>query len=263
MGKVDVRDPADVTICIASINTRAALELCIRSLRRHTAPGSCRVVVGDCGSTDGSLPMLVRMLRAGWVDDVEVALRGRRHAGWIDHWVDTCPTRYLVLCDSDVEFRRAGWLEELRSAAQSGGAVLAAAGISTVQPGYVHPVTGEHKRMAPRPTAHLMLLDAGGARRVATSFESHTEDADVPEGRLGYDVGGLFLRECLRTGLPVVAMPPAFEQTFRHWEGMSWTRNLAGRRLRGVSNTTKVAVKLAVYRLVGITTPAGRLRQTG
>ena len=107
----------DTTICIASVNTAWNTELCLRSLQVRDSGHPSRVVVGDCGSTDRTLPMLVRMARRAVVDDIELAPRGRNHATWIDHWLSTCPTEYMVLVDSDVEVRLDGWLAELHRAA--------------------------------------------------------------------------------------------------------------------------------------------------
>ena len=82
--------PAEVTVHLASLNTRAVTELCIRSLREH-AGMPFELVVGDCGSTDGSLEMLRRMEAEGWLR-LEVAPEGRRHPDWLDRWLAACTT---------------------------------------------------------------------------------------------------------------------------------------------------------------------------
>src|SRR5215213_1405556 len=82
------RSPSSmVTIAIASINTRPFTELAIRSaVRRAGYPA--KVVVGDGGSTDGTLEMLDR-LSSRLIDEVEIEPNGRSHGEWLDHWVAT------------------------------------------------------------------------------------------------------------------------------------------------------------------------------
>ncbi len=98
---------ADVQVHFASINTAGVTELCIRTMR-HFAGYPFSLVVGDCGSTDGSIPMLQAFAARGWLE-LEIAPDGRRHPDWLDQWLASCPTRYAVFCDSDIEFRRSGW----------------------------------------------------------------------------------------------------------------------------------------------------------
>ena len=67
---------SDTTICIATINTAWNTELCLRSLDVRDGGHPHQVVVGDCGSTDGTLPMLVKMAQRGLVDDIDWRLGG-------------------------------------------------------------------------------------------------------------------------------------------------------------------------------------------
>ena len=83
---------------------------------RHYAGHPFRLVVGDAGSTDGSVAMLRGFAARGWLD-LEEAPDGRRHAEWLDRWVQRCATRYALFCDSDVEFLGPGWLADLVHAA--------------------------------------------------------------------------------------------------------------------------------------------------
>ena len=55
----------DTTIWIASINTAWNTEWCLRSPQVRDAEDPYRVV-GDCRSTDRTLPMVVRMARLVW-----------------------------------------------------------------------------------------------------------------------------------------------------------------------------------------------------
>jgi len=66
---------ASVSVCIASLNTAQATELCVRSARR-LAGYPLTIQVGDCGSSDGSLDML-RNFGAMECLSLEVAPSGR------------------------------------------------------------------------------------------------------------------------------------------------------------------------------------------
>jgi glycosyltransferase involved in cell wall biosynthesis len=81
----------DVRVHVPTINTAAVTELCIRTMRRR-AGAPFELVVGDGGSTDGSLDVLRRFERDGWLT-LEIAPGGRTHAAWLDKWFAECPTR--------------------------------------------------------------------------------------------------------------------------------------------------------------------------
>jgi GT2 family glycosyltransferase len=57
----------DITVHVASWNTASATELCLRTMRRH-AGHPFALVVGDGGSTDGSLAMLRDFAQRGWLE---------------------------------------------------------------------------------------------------------------------------------------------------------------------------------------------------
>src|ERR1017187_6837645 len=114
----------DVTIFIASINTASATELCIRSIHRYTPKGTYTLCVGDCGSTDGSLPRLMKLLHDDFIDDVVLAPRGRSHGSWLDYWTSTCVTRFAVMIDSDVEILQPYWLDALVKTARGTDAAI-------------------------------------------------------------------------------------------------------------------------------------------
>ena len=61
------------------------------SARCATTPGGpFELVVGDAGSTDGSLAMLRDFEARGWLR-LEVAAGGRKHAEWLDLWLGRLP----------------------------------------------------------------------------------------------------------------------------------------------------------------------------
>lgn len=231
-----------VAVHVASANTVRATELCIRTIRAFAGyPHSLKV--GDCGSTDGSLPMLRELEAAGWLA-LEVAPGGRHHAEWLEYWLGTCTSDFAVFVDSDVEFQRAPWLGELMSSALRGHAALVAAEMLPQFKNYAVPVaaTAEAEdlfvewfkgrsivRLAPRPAPWLFLLDVRQTSTLGIGFGFHSELADIPEEVLAFDVGGAFYRELERCGLPITIMPAYFTDAYRHYGGLSWVP-LRGRR---------------------------------
>ena len=240
-------DPGvEVTVHLASLNTRAVTELCIRSMREH-AGMSFELVVGDCGSTDGSLEMLQRMEAEGWLR-LEVAPDGRRHPDWLDRWLAACTTRYLVFSDSDVEYLRPDWLRDMVTRARVTEAALVCGRMQHPPATFVHPKTGAARRLAPRPTPWLMLLDLEQVRgRVDASFRyEDVADPDAFGGKVAYDVGAAYFRELERAGLTWAEMPEAWQSHYRHYGGLTWL----GARGDGVAlrKRAKQLVKLATVR---------------
>jgi glycosyltransferase involved in cell wall biosynthesis len=236
-----VTQQPDTTVCIASVNTAWNTELCLRSLQVREAGHSFRVVVGDCGSTDRTLPMLVRMARRGVVDDIELAPRGRTHATWIDHWLSTCPTRYMVLLDSDVEVRLDGWLAQLHRARSESGAALVTSVMEEERPEITRPGV----KMSRRPTVYCILLDVAKARSVARSFE------EWYDGPVGYDVGAWFFAGVIDGEMPYVVMPEAWLPAVKHYEAMSYGKEHALLRPQVRRNELKVIARVLFYRAGG------------
>jgi GT2 family glycosyltransferase len=119
---VSAEDANRVVMHIASWNTARVTELCIRSMR-HYAGLDFDLVVGDGGSTDGSVEMLRSFADRGWLE-LESVAGGRKHAEWLDHWVETSAGRYAGFSDSDVEYLQPGWLDDLVNAATASNAAL-------------------------------------------------------------------------------------------------------------------------------------------
>lgn len=211
-----------VTVHVASLNTAAATELCIRSMRRR-AGTAFDLVVGDCGSTDGSLELLRDLEARGWLR-LEVAPEGRMHADWLDRWLASCESRYAVFADSDVEFRGDGWLRDMVGTAREHDAALVCAQVQPGQARFVHPRTGARATVRARPAPWLLLIDMDAVRgRVQQSFRYVESPAlDAFGGRLGHDVGGAFLLALRAAGLGWVEMPAGFRRKFHHYGGLSW-----------------------------------------
>ncbi len=235
------REPV-VTIFVATINTAHATELCIRSLDRYTSLAH-RTTVGDCGSTDRTLPMLMRQLRANRVQDVELAPCGRDHGSWIDHWIETCQTDYAAIVDSDVEILDGAWLETLIETATRTRATCVAAELLPERENYVD-AYGYNRRLSRRPSPWMMLLNVPEARNMPSFKFTWREDQSVPEGARSYDTGAKFLEGVEAAGLLALEAPAVFKSHFRHYGGLSWTKGLRVKhdwKLRGLQ--LKVAAR--------------------
>ena len=214
-----------VTVHVASFNTAPVTELCIRSMR-HYAGHPFELVVGDAGSTDGSVAMLRGFATRGWLE-LEEAPGGRRHAEWLDRWVERCPTRYAVFCDSDVEFLGAGWLADLvRTAGGDPEPALVCAPMQWPPSEFTHPTTGAIRRLAPRPTPWMLMLDLEQVRGVVDESFAYRDvvDADAFGGKVAYDVGAAYFAALERSGLPWAEMDAAFQRKFRHFGGLTWLK---------------------------------------
>lgn len=225
----------EVTAYIASLNTARATELCIRSMREF-AGMPFGLVVGDCGSTDGSLRMLEGFAALGWLS-LEVAPNGRRHPEWLQRWLDTSPTRYVLFSDSDVEYREPNWLADMVDTATKTGAALVCGRMQQGSDCFVHPVTKAERRLAARPTAWLLMIDTLQVRdRVEGNFEYHeVEDFNAFGSRVAYDTGAWYFKNLCDEGLQWVEMPPAWQSKYRHFGGLTWlgpTRSGAKLRIR-------------------------------
>lgn len=217
--------PPVVTICIASLNTAAATELCLRSIDRHTRSVPYVVYVADCGSTDRSLPMLIHAARAGLLDKLEVEPLGRTHGEWLDHWTATIPTPYAAFVDSDIEILRDNWLSTLVDVATASAAAIVCSEMLAEVPNYVDH-TGVPRRLASRPSPWMALVDISMCRGLASWQFTMVDDASIPEGQWGMDTGAALLRDLESKGRAVVSAPESFRGSFTHFGGLSWGRGI-------------------------------------
>jgi glycosyltransferase involved in cell wall biosynthesis len=224
----------DVRVHVASWNTADATELCIRTLRRTCRP-EVELLVGDGGSTDGSIDRLRAFADRGWLQ-CEIASGGRSHAEWLDHWLAHCPRKYGVFVDSDVQLRRTGWLEELVDAACTSRAALVCGEMLEACPHAIEPVDRKELYLAQRPAPWMLLVDCDVVRELATSFAfAAWETAERPEGLIAFDTGGLLYRRVVDRGLTAVTLSKRFRRSYRHYGNLSWGGRAGWRaRLRGI-----------------------------
>lgn len=242
--------PTDVTVCFANYNTAQVSELCLRSMHVY-AGHPFQLLVGDCDSTDGSIAMFERYERSGRCT-LEIARGGRRHGDWLDQWLATVTTKYVVFCDSDVEFLRHNWLHEMVRTAELHSAALVATRIQAKDGvAYTHPGTGAVATLAARPEPWLMLFDAEQVRSLPASFLY--EEQTVPHGgKVAYDTAAAFFREIVSAGLVYVEMPSTFARSFRHYSGMTWQRSGVPlrRQLKQIAKRTFVGIRWARSRIM-------------
>jgi glycosyltransferase involved in cell wall biosynthesis len=249
----DSRGPdrgSDVRVHIASINTARVTELTVRTMH-HFAGAPFTLVVGDGGSTDGSLEMLRKLEAEGWLT-LEVAPEGRTHAAWLDKWFAECPARYAVFADSDVEFLRPGWLRDMLDAAHRSGAALVATRIQARGgTAYRHPATGVERILAERPEPWLMMIDVEQTRGVLDTGFAYRDETRPDGTKVGYDTSAAFFRDLQAAGMTYVEMPESFAHAYHHYGSMSWQRT--GDRRMPIARRAKQAAKharafLAIYR---------------
>lgn len=252
-----------VTAHVASLNTARVTELCVRSMREF-AGYPFELVVGDSGSTDGSLELLRDFEARGWLR-LEVAPGGRRHPDWLDRWLAACTTRYALFSDSDVEYRAEGWLADMVETALHTGAALVCGRMQWPPDTFTHPVTGAARRLAPRPTAWLVMIDTEQVRgRVDASFAYHeVKDPAAFGGKIAYDTTAWYYKCLCDAGLTGAEMPASWQHKYRHFGGLTWL----GARKSGATlrKRAKQLAKLAIVeahlrraraRSWGATTPA-------
>jgi glycosyltransferase involved in cell wall biosynthesis len=236
---------SDVTIYIASINTAPATELCIRSIFRYTDRNSYILSVGDCGSTDSSLPRLMRMLHDNLIDDVMLAPNGRSHGAWLDLWTSSCTTRFALMIDSDIEIRDSNWMNVLlRTADDTDAAIVCAEFVDEVP--YCLDGRGLPIRLARRPSAWMMLVNIAKCRDRDSWQFAMENDTSIPEGQWALDTGARFMRTLSLAGEEVVAAPSSFLDSFRHFGGLSWVKSTPPKDWRHRAHLIKVRL-LNVY----------------
>ena len=224
-------DSRTVHVYVASYNTVEATELCIRSMREY-AGYPFQLTVGESGSQDGSLTMLMRLKERGWLS-LELATQRRIHSEWLDEWRSRTDSQLTLFVDSDIEFLRHGWLRELVDAAIRSKAAMIFADLLPEGVNFVEPVGHRTIRLASRPAPWLLMLDAAKTARLKASFCFAKEETDrVPEGLIGYDVGALFFRAVDESGFGWMQMPEDYRRRFHHYGGLSWPASTGRRRLK-------------------------------
>jgi glycosyltransferase involved in cell wall biosynthesis len=209
-----------VEVFVASLNTCTATELAIRSLRALDR-STYEIVVGDGGSSDGSVAMLTRLQARGWV---RLYARSDKwgHHDWIEWRIAHSEADYVVFCDSDIEFRAGHAIRDLVATAAGCGAAMVASEFCRAGPG-VEPVSGAAIHMAERPGVWLFLVAPSAVREIATSFAFRLEPVGASGSpAVAYDTGADWFRELVRRDIPWASMSGLFTRRYRHHSGLTW-----------------------------------------
>ncbi|MGO8864800.1 MAG: glycosyltransferase [Acidimicrobiales bacterium] len=219
-----------VTVFVASYNTRSATELAVRSAHRF-AGCPFTLIVGDSASRDGSREMLTKLERRGQLQLVSVPSQ-RRHAQWLDWFLEHCPTRIGVIIDSDIELLKDGWLVDLVQALSDQDAAFVGSE-STPEAPICTSADGESIHLMPRIAAPwLMALDVEKVRSLGCSFNEERGGIDAGGLPFLYDVAGYTQKMASDAGFPVVAMPSTYAAKYHHFRGLSWRRETGIRAAR-------------------------------
>ncbi len=114
--------PPTVSICIPHYQVKQLMTACLRAIRKHTDGPTYEVIVVDNGSRDESLDWLRSL---SWINLVE------RGESTPDNWIRAMATaldiglerargEYYLIMHSDTIAKRAGWLQRLVDAMNSG-----------------------------------------------------------------------------------------------------------------------------------------------
>ena len=221
-----------VTIAIASLNTRVFTELAIRTALCRSGI-EARVLVGDSQSTDGTLEMLAR-LGPRYVSRLEIPPAPRTHGEWLDHWIETLDDDLVVFTDSDVEFRRSGWLRQMLDQQQREAAAIVTCEWVDEWPNFVEPVGKQPVRLSSRPAPWVQLVHRPTIQALGCSYKFCSEPtADVPEGVVTYDIGAVVAARATAAGHTVSVMPTEFRRYYHHYGGRSWSARGKRARLDG------------------------------
>lgn len=240
-------DGAEVTICIASWNTVAATELAVRSAMR-LAGAPCEIIVGDGGSTDGTRVMLHRLRREyGDMLQLDFVEGGRTHGEWLDHWTAHKDSKFLIFVDSDMRFRRYGWLRTLLETGRE--ADLVTCEFFQEREDYFDPEKERVFRLAERPAPWLMLIRREPIAATGESFAFRlVERDDLREGAVAFDVGSAVYAAAKARGLRLVVLPDEYQLAFHHYGGLSWRAGMSVRQLRRSGQVIMLPVMLMIER---------------
>jgi hypothetical protein len=137
--------------------------------------------------------------------------------------------------------------------AHEAGAALVCGRMQQGAETFVHPVTRAERRIAPRPTAWLFMVDTHQVRgRVDATFEYlEVEDFNAFGGKVAYDTGAWFFKELCDAGLTWQQMPVWWQHKYHHFGGLTWlgpTRSGPAWRVRARQAAKLVIVEQHLHR---------------
>jgi len=222
--RVDRGAPA-VTVYVVSYNTRAATELAIRTLRRHTRYPNYTLRVIENGSTDGSLEAL-RTLKAELGFELLEAEAPHLHAHWLDYALRETATPYWFAVDSDLVLLGRDWLADMMVRFMA-DRDLYLVGAEQVPGGVgVEPVGGKTVDAGEHVSTWLFGVRTDLRLLVDTSFAFHHGGTDAETGiERVFDSGGKLLFDMRERGLRYGFMPAWYLAKYYHFGQLSWAFN--------------------------------------
>ena len=152
-----------VSIVIPVFNKLELTRACLASLRAHTEPGACEIIVVDNGSTDGSTEWLREREQAG---ELRLLAPGENlgFARGCNLGAQASVGRYLLFLNNDTEVTP-GWLEPLVDTLDR-DATVGAVGVEAALRGRHHPARGrgDHRPRAAGLERPAHRLEAAGRR---------------------------------------------------------------------------------------------------
>jgi glycosyltransferase involved in cell wall biosynthesis len=217
-------DQPCVTVFIASLNTKWPLILTIESLAKRTRYENYRIIVGDSGSTDGTVEWLQRA--AGRLRlDVRLAKQPMQHSDWLNWMWQHAETDYWCAVDSDMWFLQADWLGDMVShvTANPQAAILSAepkCAANAVR----EPVGGLLVDQAETPCTWLFMVRTSVRSKISRPDFRFVNAGVRKNSRrpLLYDTGGQLLQECLDAGFLHAIMPRWFQRKYHHFGSLTW-----------------------------------------
>lgn len=218
------KDQPSVTVFISSWNTVDALKITIASLLKCTDYQNFRVLVADNSSNDGSAEFL-RLLSKKKILDIVENETPMLHSFWIDWVLHYVNSEYVVLVDSDVLFLGKDWLSDLIREFQNHPAVGIVSGeVKPMTLGKATDWTTNEIIDTPEtPCSWLFAIRRNLVDHVTTSFAFVRSGVNPDTGRpLGYDTGGLFLKDMIEKGYKHIIMPTSYMNKWYHFGSLSW-----------------------------------------
>jgi len=172
---------------------------------------------------------------------------GRTHGEWLDHWMAHRDSEFLVFVDSDIRFRRYGWLRTLLEAARE--ADLVTCEVFQEHQDYLVPGAERVVRLAERPAPWLMLIRREPIATMGESFAFRLVEKDnIREGAVVFDVGGAVFAAAKACGLRFAILPDEYQLVFHHYAGLSWRPGISVRQLGRSRQVIMLPVMLMIER---------------
>ena len=115
-----------VSICIPNYNSFEAVQLCIESIRKHTAYPHNIIVYNDRCINGVDSEYLRGCLEKGWIDELYEGDVQQTHGGSLNILInEKCKTDYAAIIDCDIVIRADGWLEDLIAEAEKDPEIIA------------------------------------------------------------------------------------------------------------------------------------------